>query len=180
VFEVDHHATQAWKRERLFRLEERLPANLTLVPVDFETDLLARSLAAAGFRSDRPALFSWIGTTYYLTADAITRTIDALSQLAAPGSELLLDYLLPESGMGADDRRILRRVRRFAERSGEPLLASFRPDEMEHALEAHGWHVLEDLSPQQQRETYLAGRNDTLLLPNLNHLLRARAGPDHG
>ena len=36
VFEVDHPATQAWKRARLQDLGVALPANLAFVPVDFE------------------------------------------------------------------------------------------------------------------------------------------------
>jgi methyltransferase (TIGR00027 family) len=36
VFEVDHPATQMWKRDRLRAASVELPSNLSLVPVDFE------------------------------------------------------------------------------------------------------------------------------------------------
>jgi O-methyltransferase involved in polyketide biosynthesis len=64
VFEVDHPATQRWKRARLLEIGVSLPRSLTLVPVDFETqslsgepwitffepETLSAELLAAGFR----------------------------------------------------------------------------------------------------------------------------------
>jgi methyltransferase (TIGR00027 family) len=44
VFEVDHPATQQWKRVRLRELNITLPSNLTFVPVDFEQQTLADGL----------------------------------------------------------------------------------------------------------------------------------------
>jgi methyltransferase (TIGR00027 family) len=61
VFEVDHPATQAWKRERLVREGLAIPASLTFTPVDFEQQSLADGLCAAGFQSNRPAFFHWLG-----------------------------------------------------------------------------------------------------------------------
>lgn len=61
VFEIDHPATQAWKRERLQTLNMSVPSNLTFVPLDFETQTLAEGLQAGGFKSEQPALFSWLG-----------------------------------------------------------------------------------------------------------------------
>jgi len=42
IFEVDHPVTQAWKRRRLDELDIALPNALTFVPVNLETDLLAK------------------------------------------------------------------------------------------------------------------------------------------
>jgi len=40
VFEVDHPASQAWKRQRLEEMHIRPPDNLTYAPIDFrEPDL---------------------------------------------------------------------------------------------------------------------------------------------
>jgi methyltransferase (TIGR00027 family) len=48
VFEVDHPATQAWKRDRIGALGLPIQPNHLLVPVDFERDALLDSLVAAG------------------------------------------------------------------------------------------------------------------------------------
>ena len=44
VFEVDHPATQIWKRARLEEVGITLPGDLTFAPVDFETQTLAEGL----------------------------------------------------------------------------------------------------------------------------------------
>ncbi|MFB9235471.1 SAM-dependent methyltransferase [Plantactinospora siamensis] len=51
VLEVDHPATQAWKRDRLADAGIAVPPTLTFVPVDFERDVLADRVRYAG----RPA-----------------------------------------------------------------------------------------------------------------------------
>lgn len=57
VFEVDHPATQVWKRERITEAGLAAPASLTFAPVDFERQSLAEGLVAAGFESTWPAFF---------------------------------------------------------------------------------------------------------------------------
>jgi methyltransferase (TIGR00027 family) len=58
VFEVDHPATQAWKRQCLERAAIEIPASVTFVPVDFETQTLRDGLAGAGFQFERITFFS--------------------------------------------------------------------------------------------------------------------------
>src|SRR6204780_882647 len=48
VFEIDHSATQAWKREQLQSAGIAIPPSLTFVPVDFEHQTLANALARSG------------------------------------------------------------------------------------------------------------------------------------
>ena len=60
VFEVDHPATQEWKRRRLAEAGIEVPASLTYAPVDFERDNLAEQLAAAGMRPEVPTFFTWL------------------------------------------------------------------------------------------------------------------------
>ncbi len=57
VFEVDHPATQAWKREQLQAAGIAIPSSLTFVPIDFEQQTLAEGLGQAGFEWTR-RLFS--------------------------------------------------------------------------------------------------------------------------
>src|SRR5882757_2106182 len=57
IYEVDHPATQAWKRQRLAEAQIALPPWLILVPVDFERDDVGEKLVAAGFQQNSPAFF---------------------------------------------------------------------------------------------------------------------------
>src|SRR5271165_7440133 len=65
IYEVDHPATQAWKRERLAEAQIALPPWLVFVPVDFERDDLGDTLAAAGFQQNSSAFFTWLGVVPY-------------------------------------------------------------------------------------------------------------------
>ena len=57
VFEVDHPATQKWKRERLAAGRIQIPASVTFAPVDFEKQSLGDGLAAAGFDRRKNYIF---------------------------------------------------------------------------------------------------------------------------
>src|SRR5271157_5753507 len=71
VFEVDHPATQAWKRQRLAAAAIPLPATLRFAPVDFERETLADGLAAPGFDPAQQTFFTWLGVVPYLTGEAV-------------------------------------------------------------------------------------------------------------
>jgi len=57
IYEVDHPATQAWKRQRLAEAQLALPPWLIFVPVDFERAIGGRRQPAQAFSRTRP-LFS--------------------------------------------------------------------------------------------------------------------------
>jgi len=100
VFEVDHPATQSWKRRRLAAIGVEIPVDLAYAPIDFETQTLRESLEAAGFDFSLRAVFSWIGSIQYLTLDAISSTLEVIMGFLSrflPGD---LDLLLRRHGFG--------------------------------------------------------------------------------
>jgi len=76
IYEVDHPATQEWKRQRLVEVQIALPSLLFLAPVDFEREDVGEKLVAAGFQENSPAFFTWLGVVPHLKEDAIGRTLD--------------------------------------------------------------------------------------------------------
>ena len=66
-----------------------LPAHLTFIPIDFEQQSLMEALMMGGYRPEVPALFSLLGVTQYLTAEAVWATLRHVATAAA-GSELLV------------------------------------------------------------------------------------------
>ncbi len=93
VFELDHPATQAAKRQRLGLAAQVDWQRVSFVPIDFESQALAEALEACPeFDAQQPAFFSWLGTTPYLSREAIFATLASIAQLAAPGSEIALDF----------------------------------------------------------------------------------------
>ena len=144
VFEVDHPATQTWKRRRLAEAGIEVPASLTYVPVDFERDSLAEHLAAAGVRPEVPTFFTWLGVVPYLSREAIGATLSVVAEHPG-GAELVFDY--------GDNRDAVDPVLRaqFEERAarvaaaGEPFVSFFEPAELRVWLEALGFDRVEDL-----------------------------------
>src|SRR6266481_4903215 len=103
IFEADHPATQAWKRELLAAAAIPVPQTLTFVAVDFERETLAEALAAVGFDPARRSFFSWLGVVPYLTEQAIFSTLAWIAQLPG-GAEVVFDYVNPAASVAAAGR----------------------------------------------------------------------------
>lgn len=143
VFEVDHPATQAWKRQRLAEAGLALPQGLTFVPVDFERDDLAEKLADAGFRRDAPAFFTWLGVVPYLTENAIGGTLDYLASI--PNAELVFDYMEASEAFSKEIRDVIATRTEELGKTDEPWVSRFKPAGMAALLRAHGFPDIEDI-----------------------------------
>ena len=82
IFEVDHPASQGWKRARLARLGITEPESVSYVAVDFEAESFDEKLKASGFDPARPSVVAWLGVSYYLTPAAIDATLDTVARWA--------------------------------------------------------------------------------------------------
>jgi methyltransferase (TIGR00027 family) len=100
IYEVDHPATQARKREMLAAAAIAVPETLSFVAVDFERDTLPKKLQAAGFKSAERSFFSWLGVVPYLTKPAIFSTLGYMAQLPG-GAEVVFDYVNPATSISA-------------------------------------------------------------------------------
>ncbi|HYL29284.1 MAG TPA: class I SAM-dependent methyltransferase, partial [Gemmatimonadales bacterium] len=105
VFEVDHPATQNWKRALLDRAGIAVPPEVTFVPVDFERDSLADRLREAGLDRDSPVFFAWLGVSMYLTGEAFESTVRSAAAYAA-GSAIAFDYALSPALHGPVQRLV--------------------------------------------------------------------------
>ena len=157
VFEVDHPATQAWKRDRLATAGIDYPETLTLVPVDFETQDLAAELESTTFTRTEPAIFVWLGVVFYLTPSAARTTLEYIAGQTQP-AEVVFDYLQPADT--DEDRAHLRaRADRLAS-ADEPFFCYFTPDEISRQLRALGFTDIEDHTAQYVIGKYLGESPD--------------------
>ena len=124
IFEVDHPATQAWKRACLEQAGVHVPTTVTFVPVDFEREGLMEKLAASGFDVDAPAFCSWLGVLPYLTREAGVGTLHALGSLPV-GSGVAFDYSVARESLSPTQQAaydwLAERVARGESRSGWDL-----------------------------------------------------------
>jgi methyltransferase (TIGR00027 family) len=147
IYEVDHPATQAWKRERLAEAQIALPPSLILVPVDFERDDVGENLVAAGFQQNSPAFFTWLGVVPYLTQDAIGRTLDCISSIQ--NSEVVFDYMEPPEAFSEELRQLEKARAEQLEKIGERSASRFDPAGMAAILRSHGFSAIEDINFQE-------------------------------
>lgn len=159
IFELDHPATQAMKRDKVASVFGGIPANLVFVPMDFETDHLDDALARADFDPQTPSFFSWLGTTYYLTKDAIRETLARIAGLAAPGSRMVLDYKINRDLVPVESLPFADRLDRFVARRGEPMLSTFTPEELKDVMSGFGFEEVEDVAAGDQKRRYLNERS---------------------
>jgi methyltransferase (TIGR00027 family) len=173
VFEVDHPATQAWKRDMLARAGLKAPNALIFVPIDFERESLRERLSAAGFRFDAPAVFAMLGVVIYVQRAAVLQTLQLVAGLPPGGAEIVFDYAEPPEDAALSVRLATRAMAWRVASLGEPWRTFFRPEELASALRGLGFAGFEDLGSEALRARYFPHRGDDLAPGPLSHVVRS-------
>jgi methyltransferase (TIGR00027 family) len=168
VFEIDHPATQEWKRR-----VAPVPENVRFVPVDFTRDSLRDRLRQAGFDFAAPAFASWLGTTMYLEVSAIEQTLTVTGGFA-PGSEIIVDYMLPAGLRDAAGDSYAEQVGQALAERGEPWLSLFAPEEMAALLRRHGFGPVRDVRQRDMIPAAEWDRTDSLRPADLSRIAHAQ------
>jgi methyltransferase (TIGR00027 family) len=174
VIEVDHPATQAWKRQMLSAAGVAIPSTASFTAVDFAKQTLSDELGRSAFDPSEPAFFSWLGVVPYLTRDAAFGTLRWIASLPA-NSEVVFDYAVARSHLSFLERVALDALSKRVRRAGEPFQLFFEPAELHAALRVIGFHHLDDLTVPDINLRYFAGRKDGLgIRGRLGRLMSAR------
>lgn len=141
VYEVDHPASQRYKRGRLVGLRP-VAKSLRHVAVDFAVDDLDACLARAGHDASAPTCWVFEGVTMYLPVAATRATLDVVARRSYTGSRVAMTYMRPP-------RYLLPRPARAVVDAamgvlGEPLDAMFSSDDIAAMMHAVGFSVRED------------------------------------
>lgn len=166
VFEVDHPATQGWKKELLAGAKIPIPQSLSFAPVDFEKDDLAYQLIAAGFRVEQPAFFGWLGVTPYLTLGAFRTTLKFLGSLPIL-TGVAFDYGLSPHLLNERQQLAFEALSKRVASAGEPFQLFFSPSEMQDELQRAGFNEVEDLDAEAIRNRYFLNRSDGFMVGSI-------------
>ena len=147
VYEVDHPATQTWKRQRLAEAQLALPPWLIFVAVDFERDDLGETLVDAGFQKNSPAFFTWLGVVPYLTQDAIGGTLDFMASIQ--NSEVVFDYMQSPQAFSEELRQLEKERTEQLRQMNEHSVSRFEPPDIAAILRSHGFCTIEDTNFQE-------------------------------
>jgi methyltransferase (TIGR00027 family) len=173
VWEVDHPATQGWKRERLAKGEITVPSPEPFVPVDFAHQDLEQALVAAGLDLGQPTFFSWLGVAPYLERPAIDSLLGFVARASASGGGIVFDYFIPPHTQPLVVRLMLALRRWRLKKIGEPWRTYFDPAQLVAQLQDLGFRDVTDFTPALINERYFAGREDRLKVGSVGRVMRA-------
>jgi len=161
IFEVDHPATQAWKRDLLAESGLPAPPRLNYAPVDFECESLSDQLLSVGFDPTQKTFFAWLGVVPYLTLDAFRATIGFIAKSPA-GSGVVFDYAQPRRVLTPHEQLAHDSLASRVALAGEPFQLWFTPPEVAYELEE--FRAIEDIGSIEINERYFQNRRDQLQL----------------
>lgn len=174
VFELDHPATQGWKREMLHEAGIEVPASVTYVAIHFERHDLFETLAGGGFDRRQPAIFVMLGVVPYVEQESILKTFGEIAANGAPGTEIVFDYTEPFANAPAKVRADYQAVATRVAAGGEPWVTFLEPAPLRVALRERGFAEVTDIDAKVLSKRFCAGRTDGLTIAPLVHLVRAR------
>jgi methyltransferase (TIGR00027 family) len=177
IWEVDHPATQAWKRELLAAASIEPPAHLKFVAADLAREPLEGVLAAAGFDEHAGAVFSWLGVTQYLRADDVFATLRYVAGVTAAAGGITFDYSIAPQLLSLTERWAYDALAARVSTVGEPWLSHFVPADLVTALASSGFAVARDLDPQELLQRFVADGGERPRLGRLARLMWAGAAP---
>jgi methyltransferase (TIGR00027 family) len=173
AFEVDHPATQEWKRQCLAAAAIPIPESLTFVPVNFERQDLESELLRAGVRQDRATFCSWLGVTPYLGRAAIDATLQTVASFCRTGGGIVFDYPVPPETLGLRERAVFEAMAARVRAVGEEWRTSLAPDPLMEQLRELGFTDVTDLRGDDLNARYFADRTDGLRVGSAGHVMIA-------
>lgn len=173
VFELDHPATQAIKRERSAAAGWEHPTNLHFVPVDFAQESLSEALGRSSYDPTQLSFFNWLGVSFYLTREVVFNTLRSVASAAAQGSTIVFDYLDTDAFIPEKVSKRVQQMQWMAQQLGEPIKSGFDPLTLSANLKQLGLHLDENLDPTAIETRYFQGRSDRYHAVEHFHYARA-------
>jgi methyltransferase (TIGR00027 family) len=155
VFEVDHPATQARKKERLQQLLGNIPPYVTFVPIDFDKEKLEDVMTTAGFRTGAKTFFIWEGVTQYITTEAVDATFRYIIHFAGMGSGIIFTYIQLAIVEGSVRSKVDQKVVAFAKRMGMPWIFGIEPAQVDQFLTDRELELVEHVGASNYQALYL-------------------------
>ncbi len=166
VFEVDHPATQAWKKEQLAAAHIDIPNNLTFVAFDFENQTLAQSFEAGGVSALKMTFFTWLGVQMYLTDEAVRATLGVMGKYPK-GSQMVMDFISPSYvTAGGVAENSVAHLQDVVSKMGEPLKSKYYEKDLEDILKSVGFTDVRYLNARWLIDTYLGGEKSAFDMPD--------------
>ena len=171
VWEADHSVNINAKRARLRKVFEEVPSHVTLVPIDFDHEVLGDVLASYGYSGNVRTFFIWEAVTQYLPEASVRATFDFFAKASA-GSRLVFTYVpkdfIDGKALYGHDYTYKHMVIK-----GKSWLFGMDPNEVADFLGIYGWRALEHLGYEELAERYVKPTGRQLLSTPLERIVYA-------
>jgi methyltransferase (TIGR00027 family) len=165
VFEVDQPATQFVKIQRLKEIFGSLPANVSYVPLDLETNRLDIRLAESGYDPSKKTLFTMEGLIMYLDYRTVDWLLAFIVHNSGKGSAVAFDYgrimdpsLRAREYQESAEYQESRAIARLTKREGDIIkFAVIGP--VEKFLAERGFIDVKDMGSEDYKKAYFHGKN---------------------
>ncbi|MCA6107451.1 SAM-dependent methyltransferase [Bradyrhizobium cenepequi] len=170
VWEVDQPANIRSKQDGILRRFGGVPPHVTLVPIDFDHEVLEPALASRSYALAKRTFFIWEAVTQYLSEVGIRSTLEFLAA-AAPGSRLAFTYVQKDF----IDGRNLYDQPRLHERYVKQKIWLFGLDPRDVAgfLDPYGWRVIAHVGCDDLAERFVKPTRRHLLASPLERIVCA-------
>ena len=161
-FELDFPELLKDKRAYIDRNGGGLPDNVTLVPIDFNSQDIGEELMKAGYSLSARTFFIWEGVTQYISREAVDAVLRYVSR-SSTGSRIMFTYVLKSFIDGSVIPAGQERMYKYAIHKLNPLWSSgFDPAGMQDYLSGFSLDLIEDVGCEEYLERYIRPRNRDL------------------
>ncbi len=173
IFEVDTIATQKRKLEYLKSENIKIPDNVAFIPVNLDKESLKTALEISGYDSQKNTLFSWEGTTYYLSHRSVASTLEFVQNHAHPNSQIVFDYASFSPKPEDDDSHATNGIAKTMTEKfpDEQILFAIEEGKIDSFLLRVGFKVVEYLDNKEIESRFLVNK-DGSLIGQINSIFR--------
>lgn len=171
IFEVDLAENIAYKTQQLNAIFGTIPANISLVPIDFESQNLETTLAKYGYSFEQNTIFVWEAVSQYLSESAVRATFQVLANAKA-GSRLLFTYVLKDFIDGKNTYGLDSLYQRFRVKE-QHWFFGLDPQKLGEFLGEYDWRIIEDCDGNDFFRRYMRTVGRTETISELEHTVYA-------
>lgn len=162
IFELDAKPTQERKLDLLRRANIDIPDQVTFAPINFNIDDFGEVLVRNGYIKTEKTTFIWEGVSFYLSKEAVDRTLSQIAAYAPSGSEVCFDFQSFSSEGGQGFRTVT---------PGETIKFGIGEGRIGEFLAERGFELVEHVTAGDMENRFLRLKDSTLagkISPALN------------
>ncbi len=172
-FELDFPELQKAKKAYIDKKIGELPSNVSLVPIDFNSQELGEELKKAGYTLSSKTFFIWEGVTQYISKEAVDNTLKYVAR-APTGSRIVFTYVLESFINGSCVPDGLNSLYKTMLNKKNPLwFCGFDAAEMHEYLLEYSLYLIEDVGHEEYLERYIKPKSRDLTVMEIERTVLA-------